>query len=116
MLDVIVTEDVLASVSRVGDWLRDALRPFMTRCEPMADVRGDGLFVSIEWVKDRQSKAPDAAGAVRVVDALKQRGFLTSNAGAYGNVVKLRPPLVFPQQEAEAFVAAYEDVLAHLER
>ncbi|TNF86116.1 MAG: aspartate aminotransferase family protein [Gammaproteobacteria bacterium] len=114
VLDVIESELLLASVNRVGDWLRAELAPFMDRCDSMADVRGAGLFVSLEWVKDRQSREPDAKGAVRVVDMLKARGFLTSNAGAYRNVVKLRPPLVFAQEHAEAFIDAFRDVIDHL--
>jgi 4-aminobutyrate aminotransferase-like enzyme len=66
-------------------------------------------------VKDRQSREPDVAGARKVVDMLKSRGFLTSNAGAYNNNVKLRPPLVFTQQDAEAFIDAFQDVLDHLD-
>ena len=81
----------------------------------MADVRGDGLFVSVEWVKDRQNFEPDVEGAMQVVDGLKARGFLTSNAGAYRNAVKLRPPLVFSQENAEAFIEAFEDVLDNLD-
>lgn len=112
VLDVIEQEQLLASINQVGSWLRDALAPFTDSCEPMADVRGDGLFVSIEWVKDRETREPDVAGAVAVVDALKEKGFLTSNAGAYRNIVKLRPPLVFSQENAEAFIAAFADVVA----
>lgn len=111
VLDVIEAENLLAKVSSVGDWLRSALRPFMDQCEPMADVRGDGLFVSIEWVVDRTTRTPDVAGAVAVVEQLKARGFLTSNAGAYDNIVKLRPPLVFSQTHAEQFLDAFADVL-----
>lgn len=114
VLDVIESEQLLASISRVGDWLRSKLAPLTDKCEPMADVRGDGLFVSIEWVKDRQSREPDVKGALKVVDMLKARGFLTSNAGAYNNIVKLRPPLVFSQDNAEAFITAFEETLAHL--
>ena len=43
-----------------------------------------------------------------MVNALKDRGYLISNAGAYGNVLKLRPPLVFSQSDAEEFVEAFE--------
>ncbi len=114
VLDVIESEQLLASIARVGSWLRSALVPFMEQCEPMADVRGDGLFVSLEWVKDRESREPDVAGALKVVHMLKDRGFLTSNAGAYNNIVKLRPPLVFAQENAEAFIEAFADTLAHL--
>ena len=115
VLDVIESQQLLASISAVGDWLRAALTPFQDRCEAMADVRGNGLFVSVEWVKDRQNFEPDVEGAMQVVDGLKARGFLTSNAGAYRNAVKLRPPLVFSQENAEAFIEAFEDVLDNLD-
>ena len=114
VLDVIEAEQLLTSVTQVGAKLRADLTPLQGQCEPMADVRGDGLFVSIEWVKDRQSREPDPAGAVKVVDGLKARGILTSNAGAHGNIVKLRPPLVFAQEHADVFLAAFADVLDSL--
>ena len=114
VLDVIESEQLLASINAVGDRLRADLMPFQDQIEAMADVRGEGLFVSIEWVKDRQSREPDVNGALRVVDGLKSHGFLTSNAGAYNNIVKLRPPLVFSQENADAFIAAFADVLSDL--
>ncbi len=114
VLDVIESEGLLESVAAVGGWLRTELASCKDRCEPMADVRGSGLFVALEWVKNRTSLEPDRAGAIQIVDALKDRGFLTSNAGAYGNVVKLRPPLIFSQGNAEEFMTAFEDVLAEL--
>ena len=48
---------------------------------------------------------------MRVVNALKDRGFLISNAGALGNVLKIRPPLVFQTAHAEAFLDAFEATL-----
>ncbi len=115
VLDVIEAENVLNQVTTVGQQLRDGLRPFMGRCEPMADVRGEGLFVSIEWVTDRRTRTPDAEGAIQVVEQLKARGFLTSNAGAYRNIIKLRPPLVFSEADAAQFLDAFEDVLDGLD-
>lgn len=108
VLDVIEAENLLEQIGQVGDFLRAELRPLMDRCEPMIDVRGSGLFVSIEWADGRE---PDSAGAMQVVDMLKARGYLTSNAGAYNNVVKLRPPLVFTQADAERFISTFVDVL-----
>ncbi len=115
VLDVIESEGLVESVASTGAWLRSQLSKLQDRCEAMADVRGRGLFVALEWVKDRDGRAPDREGAIRIVDKLKARGYLTSNAGAYGNVVKLRPPLVFSRVDAEAFMAAFEDVLTHLD-
>jgi 4-aminobutyrate aminotransferase-like enzyme len=78
------------------------------------DVRGHGLFLGIEWVESRETKAPDRQGAAAVVNALREKGFLIGSAGAYGNVVKIRPPLVFSRANAEAFLAAFEETLDEL--
>ncbi len=115
VLDVIEAENLLEQISHVGDWMRAELRRLMDRNEAMVDVRGDGLFVSIEWVKDPHSREPDPDGAINVVDQLKTRGYLTSNAGACNNVVKLRPPLVFNQSDAETFLNTFTDVLDSLD-
>ncbi len=81
----------------------------------MGDVRGHGLFVGVEWVSDRDAKTPDRDGAVRVVNAMKDKGFLIGNAGAFGNVVKIRPPLVFSHLDAAAFLDAFEETLGELD-
>jgi 4-aminobutyrate aminotransferase-like enzyme len=80
----------------------------------MAQVRGQGLFVGLEWVSDRDVKTPDRDGAVDVINAMKDRGFLMGNAGALGNILKLRPPLVFGRTEADAFLNAFRDVVLTL--
>ena len=75
-------------------------------------MRGHGLFVGLEWVKDKANNEPYRQGAVKVVNALKDKGFLTSNAGAFSNVVKIRPPLVFQKSHADAFLTAFEEVIS----
>lgn len=112
VLDVIEQEDLRANAAAVGAVLRQGLEALQGPCEAAGDVRGHGLFLGVEWVRDRQSRKPDRQGAVAVVNALKERGFLVGSAGAYGNVVKIRPPLVFSHEDAAAFLAAFEDVLA----
>ena len=112
VLDVIEQEDLRANAAAVGAVLRQGLEALQGPCEAAGDVRGHGLFLGVEWVRDRQSRKPDRQGAAAVVNALKERGFLVGSAGAYGNVVKIRPPLVFSHEDAAAFLAAFEDVLA----
>ena len=114
VLDVIENDDLLANAASVGETLRAGLRELQDGCEAMGDVRGHGLFIGIEWVLDRATKEPDRAGAVRVVHAMKDRGFLIGNAGAFGNVVKIRPPLVFSPTDAAAFLAAFEEMLSEM--
>jgi 4-aminobutyrate aminotransferase-like enzyme len=61
-----------------------------------------------------QGKAPDTDLAKRVINRLKDKGFLTSNAGAFANVVKIRPPLPFSQADAAAFLVAWDETIAEL--
>ena len=114
VLDVIEQENLRANVEAVGTSMRDRLRELQGNCEPMGDVRGHGLFIGVEWVKDRAGKEPDRPGAIAVVNALKDKGFLIGNAGAFGNVVKIRPPLVFSADDAAAFLDAFEETLDDL--
>jgi 4-aminobutyrate aminotransferase-like enzyme len=76
-------------------------------------VRGHGLFIGVEMVKGNALE-PDSERAIEVVNKLKDRGFLTSNAGAFRNVVKIRPPLVFSQRDADEFLTAFDATLAEL--
>ena len=64
-------------------------------------------------IKD-EANTPDAAMAAEVSNRLKDKGFLTAPAGAFGNVVKIRPPLVFSQSDAAAFLDAWDATVAEL--
>ena len=112
MLDVIEGEKLIDSVAAVGARLKAALLARKPGWEAIGDVRGTGLFLGVEMVSDPVAKTPDAALANEVVNRLKDRGFLTGAAGQHGNVVKIRPPLVFSHADAEAFLEAFDAVVA----
>lgn len=112
VLDVIETEGLRERVAEVGTYLREGLSGI--ECEAMGDVRGHGLFIGLDWVSDRKTKEPDSEGAKRLVNRLRDKGFLTSNAGALFNVVKIRPPLVFGRDHADLFLTAFEETVREL--
>jgi len=114
VLDVIEQDDLLNRSAMLGEQLRRELTKMQDTCEAMGDVRGCGLFVGVEWVSDRVAKTADRAGAVDVANRMKDKGFLLSNAGAFGNVVKIRPPLVFQQDHADAFLEAFAEMLTEI--
>ncbi|MCZ6869171.1 MAG: aspartate aminotransferase family protein [Gammaproteobacteria bacterium] len=114
VLDVIEKEELQQNAATVGGYLRGELEKLQQGCEPMGDVRGHGLFIGLEWVSDRSDKTPDREAAVTVVNHLKDKGFLISNAGALGNVLKIRPPLVFQQDHADLFLTALQETLHEL--
>ncbi len=112
VLEVIEGEGLVASVADVGGYLIENLRSLQESCEPMSDVRGHGLFIGMEWVKDRESKEPDPAGADVIVNRLREAGFLMGRAGEHGNVLKVRPPLVLKREQADMFLEAFEAAIA----
>jgi 4-aminobutyrate aminotransferase-like enzyme len=114
VLDVIEAEGLVANAGAVGAELKAALKSRVDASPYIGDVRGAGLFLGIEMVEGKAGKAPDRARAITLVNALKDLGYLTSNAGAAGNVVKIRPPLCFSQANAEAFLGAWDEAVAAL--
>ena len=78
----------------------------------IGDVRGAGLFLGVELVRDRTTLEPATHEAAYVVDRLRERGVLTGTDGPFHNVIKLRPPLVFSEDDADLFVGRFDEVLA----
>ncbi len=111
VLDEIEDRDLVASVASVGQSLLGAVRELQTDHPKMGDVRGHGLFVGIDWVRPGTTE-PDVAGAAAMVEALKARGMLLGKAGEHGNVLKIRPPLVFEHEHAELFLDALAGAVA----
>ena len=97
-------------MQRVGAQLVAGIKDLTNSHPNVGDVRSHGLFVGIEWVKPKTKEA-DSAGANKKVNLLKEKGFLIGSAGAYGNVLKIRPPLVFSESNAAEFLSAFEEVL-----
>ena len=111
VLDEIEDRGLRQNAASVGAWLTEAMAERVGRWPSLGEVRGRGLFVGAEMVKDTVSKAPDAERAADICERLKDKGFLTAAAGAFNNSVKIRPPLVFSQADAEAFLVAFDQVM-----
>nr|WP_154324358.1 aspartate aminotransferase family protein [Pantoea sp. 201603H] len=114
VLTVIKQEQLQEHSRVVGAALLAELRMLMDKYECIGDVRGAGLFIGFELVKDRESKTPDKALALDLTEQLRERRVLTSVAGPYGNVLKLRPPLAFQQHDIDWLVGALDASLAAL--
>ncbi|WP_416885974.1 aspartate aminotransferase family protein [Marinospirillum sp.] len=114
VLDVIQQEGLQAHSAQMGQRLLTELKGLQQRYLSIGDVRGAGLFIGLELVQDPATKAPDQQLALDVIEALRERGVLTSVAGPHGNVLKLRPPLAFQEQDIDWLVGALDQSLAAL--
>ena len=77
----------------------------------IGDIRGNGLFIAVEFVKDSAARVPDPVAAEKVVNDLRNRGVLTGMIGPDNNILKLRPPMVIRKSEADLMLATLDDVL-----
>jgi 4-aminobutyrate aminotransferase-like enzyme len=114
VLDVIRDEGLQANAERVGRHLLEGLRELTTTHEPIGDVRGEGLYVGIEIVRDRKEKSPDAALARDVVNRARHDGVLLSTDGPDHNVIKVKPPLPFSVEHADRLVDTVHRALTAL--
>jgi 4-aminobutyrate aminotransferase-like enzyme len=80
----------------------------------IGDVRGSGLFLGVELVRDRESLEPAGAEANFVANRMRERGVLLGTDGPYHNVVKIRPPMPFTAGDAELLVEAFDESLGDL--
>lgn len=80
----------------------------------IADVRGAGLFIGVELRRGDKDGTPAADEGARIVNMLRERRVLISVAGSHGNVLKIRPPLVFGAGHADLLVESLDQVLQAL--
>jgi len=94
-------EKLLDHVKEIGKSLKRRLTEMTDEHEYMADVRGRGLMLGVEFVKDRRSKEPWKEGVARIQMECYRRGLLVWKAGHFGNVLRLLPPLVTTKEQVE---------------
>jgi len=110
VLYVIEDERLQERARAVGERLKSALARLAERHDVIGDVRGLGLFLWTELVRDRSTLEPAAEEAAYVVERMKELGVLLSTDGPLHDVIKMKPPLVFSEGDADRLVGALDQV------
>jgi 4-aminobutyrate aminotransferase-like enzyme len=110
VLAVIDDEDLVANARNVGTYLRQGLLTLAERHPLIGDVRGEGLLLGVELIDEE--RRPAASNARKVTEAMRERGILLSATGPAGNVLKIRPPLIFRHEHADLLLQVLDEVLA----
>jgi 4-aminobutyrate aminotransferase-like enzyme/Ser/Thr protein kinase RdoA (MazF antagonist) len=111
VLDVVQEERLQEHAREVGGALLDALRSLAGRHPLVGDVRGSGLFLGVELVKNRDTMEPATAEASDIVNRMRERGILLGTDGPFANVLKIRPPMPFTREDGDHLAATLDDVL-----
>jgi 4-aminobutyrate aminotransferase-like enzyme/Ser/Thr protein kinase RdoA (MazF antagonist) len=114
VLDVIRDEQLQSRALELGTRLRDGLRSLMDAHALIGDVRGVGLFLGVELVRDRATLEPAAAEATELVNRMAKRGILLSTDGPLHNVIKIKPPMVLTADDVDMTCRVFDDELGRL--
>ena len=117
MLQILEEDDLLAKCRQMGAYTTERLVGLAGRHPLIGDIRGPGLMIGIELVRDRATREP----AVRETTQIYKRGmekgviFGTSRYGGIGNVVKIKPSLTITQDQMDRVLSVFDEVLSELE-
>lgn len=112
VLSVIEEDDLVLNAARAGARLRGGFAEVAARDPRIGDIRGAGLYVGVELVD--ADGAPDRVLAHDLVNAMRERRVLISVCGTHGNVLKVRPPLVFSREDADRLLTEFDAALVGL--
>ena len=111
-IEVIEKKDLIANAKRQGQKMLAGLRDLQKRYPIMGEVRGRGLMIGVELVKDSKTKAYATEEAGRFLELMREKGILVGRGGRFGNVIRIQPALVFDDHDTAEFQKAFSEVIA----
>jgi len=118
-LEVIDSENIQQNALRIGTHLKNRLLELQERQPLIGEVRGLGLMLGVELVRDRQTKEPAKTEAAAVLELCKERGLLIGKGGFFGNTLRIKPPMCLTKDDADFVADCLDEVLttvSHLNR
>jgi len=109
VMDIVEKDDLAGNSTRIGKRLFAGLGK--VKDERVGQVRGMGLMIGVELVKDAKSKAPAPELTVDVVESMKDQGVLVGKGGLEGNTLRIQPPLCWTEKDADRLCGAFEQAL-----
>jgi alanine-glyoxylate transaminase/(R)-3-amino-2-methylpropionate-pyruvate transaminase len=115
-LEVIDREHIQQNALVVGTHLKNRLLELAEEHPLVGDVRGLGLMLGVELVRDRQSKQPANTEAADVLELARQRGLILGKGGLYGNVLRIKPPMCISRDDADFLADCLDEVFTEVEQ
>ena len=112
VMDVIEKEDLMNRAHVLGERFKNGLNSLMLEHELIGDIRGRGLFLGVEMVKDRSTLEPAAMEASEIVGKMRDQGVLLSTDGPLHNVIKIKPPMVLNHDDVDRTLSKLQNCLS----
>ncbi len=114
VLEVIEREKLQENALKVGNQLLSGLEKLKQRHELIGDVRGHGLMLGVELVKDRKTKEPAKAECIELLELAREMGLLLGKGGLYGQTLRIKPPLCITPADADFVVEVLDAAFTKL--
>jgi len=114
VIDIMRREKLEENALRIGALMKARLLAIQERCPYVGDVRGLGLVMGVELVKDKQTKEPAPDLTRKLIDLAAHHGLLIGSVGTFGNVIRVAPPLVITEAQAHESLDIFEKALSLL--
>jgi alanine-glyoxylate transaminase/(R)-3-amino-2-methylpropionate-pyruvate transaminase len=114
VIEVIEKENLQANALQIGNYIFAGLNKLKEKHKIIGDVRGKGLMLGIEMVKDRVTKAPATAECAQVVENAKELGLLLGKGGLWGQTIRIAPPMCINKADADFLLAALDEAFSSL--
>ena len=115
VMDVIEEKNLIENSKLMGELFIDGLTKLKNRYEIIGDIRGKGLFLGIELVKNRSSLEPAPKEAKLLVDGMLSKNILLSIDGPKKNVIKIKPPMVISKEDVDRTIKSLNEVFSDIE-
>ena len=115
VLDVIEDDNLIENSKLMGELFIDGLTKLKERYKIIGDVRGKGLFLGIELVKDHSSLEPATKEAELLVKGMLSKNILLSIDGPRKNVIKIKPPMVISREDVERTILSLDEIFSKIE-
>jgi 4-aminobutyrate aminotransferase / (S)-3-amino-2-methylpropionate transaminase / 5-aminovalerate transaminase len=114
VIDIMLREKLADNALKMGQIMKARLLQMQEKSPYVGDVRGKGLVMGVELVKDKATKEPAPDLTRKLIDACAQNGLLIGSVGIFGNVIRVAPPLVITEAEAHESLDIFEKSLGQL--
>jgi len=114
VLYVIKKENIQKNALEVGNYLIDGLKKLQQKYKLIGDVRGRGLMLGVELVKDQKTLEPATEETAQIFERAKELGCLVGKGGLYGNCLRIKPPMCITKKDADFFVKVLDICLSEI--
>ncbi len=115
VLEIIEEQGYLEKASKHGEYMKNKLKELQEQHNLVGDVRGQGMMIGVELVRDRETKEPASQEILTVMEITKKKGLLIGKGGLDGNVIRIQPPLELTKNQIDSAITILDETFSEVE-